>query len=240
MRVLIIDDEPLARSVVKEYCAECGLEVIGECSNGLEAIKMIQTLQPDLLFLDVQMPKITGFEMLEILENHPPVIFTTAFDEYAVKAFETNAVDYLLKPFSLERFRAALEKQKQQQPVTAHTLLESAVTNPTFPTRIVVKDGSQIKIIPVQKIEYLQAADDYVKIFTADGSYLKKSTLGFYETQLVPHGFVRVHRSYLVNTQLISRIEPYQKDGYLVILANGKGLPVSRSGYTLLKDVLGI
>ncbi|MEO6819506.1 MAG: response regulator [Ginsengibacter sp.] len=240
MKVIIIDDEPLARSIVAEYCEECELEVLAECANGLEAIKAIQLYNPDLIFLDIQMPKITGFEMLEILEGHPPVIFTTAFDEFAIKAFEINAIDYLLKPFSLERFKKALGKVNHAQPAPIKDLLETAAANPAAQNRIVVRDGSKIKIIPVDKIHYLMAADDYVKICTEDGAFLKKNTMNFFENSLANHHFVRTHRSYLVNTQFISRIEPYEKDGHLVILSNGKGLPVSRAGYALLKVALGI
>ena len=240
MKVIIIDDEQLARSIVAEYCEECQLEVIAECANGLEAIKAIQQHKPDLLFLDVQMPKITGFEMLEILEEYPPVIFTTAFDEYAIKAFEANAIDYLLKPFSLERFKQALEKVNRPQAAATRELLETAAANPAAQSRVVVRDGNNIKILPVHKIQYFMAADDYVKIGTEEGVYLKKSTMNFFENSLANHHFVRTHRSYLVNTQFISRIEPYEKDGHLVILSNGKSLPVSRSGYALLKEALGI
>jgi two-component system LytT family response regulator len=240
MKVIIIDDEPLARSIVSEYCEECQLEVLAECANGLEGIKAIQLHKPDLLFLDVQMPKITGFEMLEILEDYPPVIFTTAFDEYAIKAFEANAIDYLLKPFSLERFKQALEKVSRPQGAATKELLETAATNPVAQSRVVVRDGNNIKIIPVHNILYFMAADDYVKIGTQEGIYLKKGTMNFFENSLATHHFVRIHRSYLVNTQFISRIEPYEKDGHLLILSNGKALPVSRSGYVLLKEALGI
>ena len=240
MKVIIIDDEPLARSVVAEYCQECQLEIVAECANGFEGIKAIQLYNPELIFLDIQMPKITGFEMLEILEEHPPVIFTTAFDEYAIKAFEINAIDYLLKPFSLERFKQALEKVNRTQSLPINDLLQSVSSNPATQNRVVVRDGNKIKIIPVHKIQYFMAADDYVKICTEEGVFLKKSTMGFFENHLVNHHFVRTHRSYLVNTQFISRIEPYEKDGHLVILSNGKGLPVSRSGYGLLKEKLGI
>ena len=240
MKAIIIDDEPLARSIVAEYCEECEIEVVAECANGLEAIKAIQLYKPDLLFLDIQMPKITGFEMLEILEEYPPVIFTTAFDEYAIKAFEINAIDYLLKPFSLERFKQALEKANRSQPATIKNLLDTASANPTTQNRVVVKDGNKIKIIPVHKIQYFMSADDYVKICTDEGVYLKKSTMNSFENHLTNHHFVRTHRSYLVNTQFISRIEPYEKDGHVVVLSNGKALPVSRSGYGLLKETLGI
>lgn len=242
MKVVIIDDEPLARSMVKEYLQTYpDIEVVQECNDGFEGVKAIQHHQPDLVFLDIQMPKINGFEMLELIENPPQVIFATAFEEYAIKAFETHAVDYLLKPFSKERFDKAMLKFQQQKPKTEQTqaLLETVSHNPAQTGRIVLKDGGKIKIIPVPTIQYLEAADDYVKIFTQDGSFLKKKTMQYFEDTLQQQ-FVRVHRSYIINTQLITRIDPYEKDGHLVLLSTGARLPVSKGGYTKLKEVLGI
>lgn len=242
MKVVIIDDEPLARSMVKEYLQTYpGMEVVQECNDGFEGVKAIQQHQPGLVFLDIQMPKINGFEMLELIENPPAVIFATAFEEYAIKAFETHAVDYLLKPFSKERFDKAMQKFQQQKPKAEQTqaLLETVSHNPAQTGRIVLKDGGKIKIIPVPAIQYLEAADDYVKIFTQDGSFLKKKTMQYFEDTLHQQ-FVRVHRSYIINTQLITRIDPYEKDGHLVLLSTGVRLPVSKAGYTKLKDVLGI
>jgi two-component system, LytTR family, response regulator len=244
MKVIIIDDEPLARSIVKEYLQSYpDADVIAECSDGFEGMKAIQQYEPGLIFLDIQMPKINGFEMLELIENPPAVIFTTAFDEFAIKAFELNATDYLLKPFSKERFDKAVQKflhsatpaSKAQQPV-----LETAAQSPAQQNRIVVKDGSKIKIIPVNQIHYLEAADDYVKIVTADGSFRKKRTMSFFEQSLSVYHFVRIHRSYIVNTQLITRIDAYEKDSHLVLLTTGAKLPASKAGYVKLKDVLGI
>jgi len=242
MKIIIIDDEPLARGIVKEYLQSFSdLELVAECSDGFEGIKAIQQYHPDLIFLDIQMPKINGFEMLELIENPPSVIFTTAFDEFAIKAFESNAVDYLLKPFSKERFEKAIQKYVQQANVsTTQQVLESAASSPLQQNRIVVKDGNKIKIIPVNKIHYLEAADDYVKIITAEGSFLKKRTMGFFEQSLSAFQFVRVHRSYIVNTQLITRIDVYEKDSHLLLLTTGEKLPVSKAGYSKLKEVLGI
>ncbi len=242
MTVIIIDDEPLARSIVKEYLKACGdIELVAECGDGFEGIKAIQQFQPDLVFLDIQMPKITGFEMLELIENPPAIIFTTAFDEFAIKAFELNAVDYLLKPFSRDRFLKAVQKYQFQRPLTdVAPVLESAAQTPLQQNRIVVKDGSRIRIIPVSQIQYLEAADDYVKIITPEGTFLKKRTMGFFEESLAPHQFVRVHRSYIVNTQLITRIDPYEKEGHLLLLSNGSKIPVSKAGYARLKEVLGL
>jgi two-component system LytT family response regulator len=242
MKVIIIDDEPLARSIVKEYLKGLeGTELVAECNDGFEGIKSIQQYQPGLIFLDIQMPKINGFEMLELVENPPAVIFTTAFDEFAIKAFELNAVDYLLKPFSKERFEKAIQKYQHQQN-TSHIekLIETAAESPAQQNRVVVKDGNKIKIIPVHQIHYLEAADDYVKIVSNDGSFLKKRTMSFFEKSLEAFQFVRVHRSYIVNTQLITRIDAYEKESHILLLTTGEKIPVSKSGYTKLKEVLGI
>lgn len=240
-KVIIIDDEPLARSILKEYLQGHPFEIAAECNDGFEGLKAIQQHNPDLIFLDIQMPKINGFEMLEIIDDPPPVIFTTAFDEFAIKAFEQNTIDYLLKPFSKERFDKAIEKYLQSEENSAvRQLVEEASASPTQQNRIVVKAGANIKIIPVSKIHYLEAADDYVKIITAEGSYLKNRTMAFYEESLKDLQFVRIHRSYLVNTQLITRIDAREKDTYTVQLTTGSSLPVSKTGYAKLKAALGL
>jgi two-component system LytT family response regulator len=243
MKVVIIDDEPLARMMVKEYLQPyTNITVVQECNDGFEGVKAIQQHQPDLVFLDIQMPKINGFEMLELIENPPPVIFATAFEEFAIKAFETHAVDYLLKPFSKERFDKAIQKFLQQQkskPEQTQALLETVSTSPVQASRIVLKDGGKIKIIPVPSIHYIEAADDYVKIHTQEGSFLKKKTMQHFE-DVLQQNFARVHRSYIINTQLITRIDPYEKDSHLVLLSTGARLPVSKAGYAKLKEVLGI
>lgn len=242
MKVIIIDDEPLARSVVKEYLASHpNIEVVAECNDGFEGCKAISELSPDLIFLDIQMPKINGFEMLELIDNPPAVIFTTAFDEFAIQAFENNAIDYLLKPFSKDRFEKALEKISLNPDANKISgTLEEAATAPIQQNRIVLKDGNKIKIIPVNQVHYLQAADDYVKIVTANGAYLKKRTMSFFEKSLREFSFVRIHRSYIVNTQYITHIDPYEKDGHLLHLSSGSSLPVSKSGYGVLRNALGI
>lgn len=245
-RALIIDDEPLARMMVKEYLQNFEqIEVIQECNDGFEGLKAIQQHNPDLVFLDVQMPKINGFEMLELVEQQPAVIFTTAFDEYAIKAFEAHAVDYLLKPFSKERFNKAIEKYLAQaptpsQPKRTEELLETAALSPAQHERIVVKTGTKVKIIPVADVEYLAADDDYVSVYTSEGSYLKNKTMNFFEQTLDPRQFVRVHRSYMIAIQQITRIDPYEKDAHLAILKSGAKIPVSKTGYARLKQVLGI
>lgn len=244
-KVIIIDDEPLARSIVKEYLQKHPeLDLVQECGDGFEGVKAIQQYQPDLVFLDIQMPKINGFEMLELTEQPPAVIFTTAFDEYAIKAFELHAVDYLLKPFNQERFDKALLKW-QEQKTTVHKeitkeLLETAALSPVQNSRIVIKDGSKIKIIPVQDVHYLEAADDYVKVFTKEGYFLKNKTMSHFEKALDPDMFVRSHRSYIINIQQITRIDPYEKDSHVAVLRSGIKVPISRSGYGKVKSVLGL
>lgn len=242
IKAIIIDDEPLARSILKEYAANThGMEIIAECNDGFEGLKAIQQHSPDLIFLDIQMPKINGFEMLELIEEPPAVIFTTAFDEYAIKAFEQNAIDYLLKPFSKERFEKAIEKliQANGKPSVQH-IIDEAAASATQQNRVVVKEGSRIRIIPVSKIQYIEAADDYVKIYTEEGGFLKNRTMSFYERSLLPFHFIRIHRSYIINTQLITRIDAYEKDSHLVKLNTGAALPVSKTGYAKLKEALGI
>ncbi len=242
MNVIIIDDEMLARSIVKEYLqSHTDINIVAECEDGFEGLKAIQQLQPDLIFLDIQMPKINGFEMLELIEEPPAVIFTTAFDEFAINAFEINAVDYLLKPFSKERFEKAILKYKEASYVPkTQKILETAAQNTLQQNRVVVKDGSNIKIIPLNKIHYLEAADDYVKIVTADGIYLKKRTMTFFDESLDKNNFIRVHRSYIVNSSLITRIDAYEKDSHLLQLSTGAKIPVSKTGYSKLKVTLGI
>lgn len=244
IKTIIIDDEPLARSIVREYLqSHPEVDVITECSDGFEGVKAINQYKPDLIFLDIQMPKITGFEMLELIEEPPAVIFTTAFDEYAMKAFENSATDYLLKPYSKERFEKALGKfagAKVGSVSTIDTLLETAAVSSQQSQRIVVKTGGKIKIIPVNEILFIEAADDYVKIITPAGSFLKNKTMAYFEKVLANHQFVRTHRSYILNVTQLTRLEPYEKEGHLAILKSGGHIPVSKSGYARLKEVLGI
>lgn len=191
MKLIIIDDEPLARSIVKEYLqAYPEIELVQECGDGFEGVKAIQQYQPDLVILDIQMPKINGFEMLELIENPPAVIFATAFEEFAIKAFEAHAIDYLLKPFSKERFVKAMEKwkatEKHIQQNRTTELLDTVANTPQQQNRIVLKDNGKIKIIPTSQVQYFEAADDYVKIHTADGVFLKNKTMQFFEQKMDP------------------------------------------------------
>jgi two-component system, LytTR family, response regulator len=241
MKAIIIDDEPLGRMVVKEYLqAYPHITVVQECSDGFEGMKAIQEHTPDLIFLDIQMPKINGFEMLELIDEPPMVIFTTAFEAYAIKAFDAHAADYLLKPFSKERFDKAIQKLSLQQKNITKEIVETALQAPLQSNRIVVKDNGKIKIIPVVQLQYLEAADDYVKIYIAEGCFLKKQTMQYFEDSLPTAEFIRVHRSYIINAQLITRIDPHEKDSHLVLLTTGVRLPVSKAGYSKLRDVLGI
>jgi two-component system LytT family response regulator len=244
IRTILIDDEPLARSIVAEYLhGYSEIEIVQECNDGFEGVKAIAQYKPDLVFLDIQMPKINGFEMLELIDQPPAVIFTTAFDEYAIKAFEAHAIDYLLKPFSKDRFDKALQKwfSQRQQPDTKKTLvLQEDIRQPEERNRVVVKEGGNIRIIPVHEIQYIEAYDDYVKIYTAKEMFLKKKTMNFYEQILDPARFVRVHRSYIMQLSQLTRIEPLEKDTHVALLKSGVRIPLSKSGYTKLKSVLGL
>lgn len=242
MKVIIIDDEPLAKSVIKEYLMDHPeIQLVAECNDGFEGAKAIAQHKPDLIFLDVQMPKINGFEMLEILSEQPKVIFTTAFDEYALKAFEANAIDYLLKPFSKERFEQALQKSKLlTKEQNSEIISEITHKQPDEHLRIVIKDGSEIKIIPTAEIEMLEAYDDYIKVHHHGKVHLKKKTLSYYEKVLDKKSFVRIHRSFIINIQELSKIDSFEKNSYVAILRSGKRVPISRTAYTPLKESLGI
>ncbi len=244
-KVVIIDDEPLARSIVVEYLQEYpSIEIAAECNDGFQGVKAIMQHKPDLIFLDIQMPKINGFEMLELLDSTPSVIFTTAFDEYAIKAFEANAIDYLLKPFSKERFDLAIQKWNEKKNISSEkniqSLLENTTKQPDERNRIVVKNGSDIRIVPMADVMYIEAYDDYVKIFTKDTYYLKKKTMNYYEQVLDSSHFFRTHRSFIINLQELTKIEPLEKNTYVVLLKNGKRIPLSRTGYSKLKETLGV
>lgn len=242
IKTILIDDEPLARSIVMEYLKPYAeVQVVQECNDGFEGVKAIAQHKPDLIFLDIQMPKINGFEMLELIELPPAVIFTTAFDEYAIKAFEAHAIDYLLKPFSKDRFDKAMQKwlQHRQQSSTPIALPEE-IRQPEERNRIVVKEGGNIRIIPVHEIQYIEAYDDYVKIYTPKEMFLKKKTMSFYENTLDAAQFIRVHRSYIIQLSQLTRIEPLEKDSHVALLKSGVRIPLSKSGYTKLKSTLGI
>jgi len=245
IKVLIVEDEKLAREIVKNYLKKFdNIDVVGECSNGFDALKQINEDKPDLVFLDIQMPKLTGFEMLEVLENPPVIIFTTAYDQYALKAFEVNATDYLLKPFSEERFNEAVQKaikllgNKNQVVKNLEDLSKTLENKEEFLERVVVKNGQKISIIPVGDIKYIEAQDDYTMLYTDKGNFLKQKTMKYFEGSLDPKDFIRIHRSYFVKVTQIKQIELFEKESYRVILNDGTKLPVSKSGYQKLKEIL--
>jgi two-component system LytT family response regulator len=243
IKTVLIDDEPLARSIVVEYLQPyADITIAQECNDGFEGVKAIARHKPDLIFLDIQMPRINGFEMLELIEDPPAVIFTTAFDEYAIKAFEAHAIDYLLKPFSKERFDKALHKWLQERRISPTTSapIPQDIHQPEQAHRIVVKEGGNIRIVPVSEILYFEAYDDYVKIFTAKEMFLKKKTMNYYEQSLDPAQFIRVHRGYLLQLSQITRIEPLEKDTHVALLKTGTRIPLSKTGYTKLKTALGL
>ena len=242
LRTLVVDDEELARQVLRELLgAHPEVEVIAECRNGLEAVKAVAEHKPDLLFLDVQMPKLTGFDVLELIGPELPVIFVTAYDEYAMKAFEVHAVDYLLKPVGKERLAAALHRVKSRstEKLPAATEL-AAAARPAgqYAERLVVKDGTRVTLIPVGKLDYAEAQGDYVALVSEAKKHLKQQTIASLEAALDPKLFVRIHRSYVVNLERVTRIEPYGKESRVAILSNGLKLPVSRAGYARLQALL--
>ncbi|MFC3563048.1 LytR/AlgR family response regulator transcription factor [Pedobacter jamesrossensis] len=243
IRTILIDDEPLARDIVKYYLSEYKeIEIVAECCDGFEGLKAITQHKPDLIFLDIQMPKISGFEMLELVEDKPAVIFTTAFDEFAIKAFEVNAVDYLLKPIDKTRFDLAIQKLPARLNQTENTeaVLDAAAKSPAQNNRVVVKKDGVIKIIPVADINYLEADDDYVKLSTSDGSFYKNKTMTYFEQTLDAGQFIRIHRSYIINLAQVTKIELKEKDSYVVLLKSDIWLPVSKTGYVKLKAALGL
>lgn len=243
IRTLIIEDEQPARELLKHYLGNFGeIELAGECSDGFAGLKSISELKPDLIFLDIQMPKLTGFEMLEVLDDKPEIIFTTAYDQFAIKAFELNALDYLLKPYHQERLNEAVRKAiakitsgKAGQRQASQLVTRQPEGRGTI-NRIVVKKASSINLIPVDQVRYVEAQDDYVMIYYTTGKAMKQQTMKFYEDNLPGNEFVRIHRSYIVKISEIKRIEPYGKDNHVAVLNSGEKLPVSRAGYRHMKE----
>ncbi|WP_010663326.1 LytR/AlgR family response regulator transcription factor [Marinilabilia salmonicolor] len=241
---LIIDDEPPARAVVTSFLSQHPyIKIIGECGNGFEALKAIQEQKPDLIFLDVQMPKVSGLELLEVMDENPVVVFSTAYDQYALKAFEMSAVDYLLKPYSQSRFNQAMEKvlnqlHKGEKTDTKKLVQTHSQENQSTLERVVVKTGNKMHVIPVGKIRFIEANEDYVMIYAESSRHLKAQTMRFYETHLNNEQFVRIHRSYIVNVNFVERMEPYDKDTYVAVMNEGQRLKISRTGYRKLKETL--
>jgi two-component system LytT family response regulator len=239
---LIVDDEELARHVIRELLTpHTEIKVLAECANGFEAVKAFAEHKPELVFLDVQMPKLTGFDVLELIGENACVIFTTAFDQYAMRAFEVHAVDYLLKPIGKQRFEQALEHAKRrlgEKMPSAQQLADAARPSQQFLERVVVKDGTRVTLIPIAKLDYVEAQDDYVALASQGKKHLKQQTIASLEACLDPKSFVRIHRSYIVNLERVARIEPYGRDSRLAILSDGARLPVSRAGYARLQPLL--
>lgn len=245
IKAVIIDDEILAREVINKYLSNySSIEVVSECSNGFEGIKAIGELMPKIVFLDIQMPKINGFEMLELIDDPPVIIFTTAFDQYAIKAFEVSAVDYLLKPFSEERFKEAIDKalvrlnNKAENDEKISQIVRHVDGSREKLERVIVKTGTKINIIPIEKLNWVEAQDDYVMLHTSEGRFLKQKRMKFFEDNLDPAQFVRVHRSYIVRISFIKQIELFEKESYKLVLHDGNKIPVSKSGYLKLKTIL--
>lgn len=242
IRCVIVDDEPLARQLVREYLAmDEEMEIVAECANGFEAVKAVSAHDPDLLFLDIQMPKLDGFEVLSLLDRSPIVVFVTAYDEYALRAFEVHALDYLLKPFSEERFRAVLERVRQQMLIRERAPVApmAAKLRAKPLQRIVVRDeDGAIDVVPVARVDYVEADDDAIVIATAGRKLRKQQTLGDLASELDPDRFVRIHRSYLLNIERLEKLELYAKDSRIALLRDGTKLPVSRAGYARLKELL--
>ena len=251
LRVAIVDDEEPARLLLREYLeAEDDVEIVAECANGFEAVKAVSELAPDLLLLDVQMPKLDGFEVLELVGRETAVVFTTAYDEYALKAFDVHAVDYLLKPFGRERLQEALLRARERvgrtaaghdrAPASPPPVDLAAAARPagSWLTRIVIRDGAHVHVVPIDRVDYLEAQDDYVAVHTAGKAILKEQTLTALESQIDPRRFVRIHRSFLLNLDRLVKLESTGKDTRAAVLRNGGRLPISRSGYGRLQKLL--
>jgi len=243
LRVVIVDDEEPARAVLREYLERAGgAEIVAECKNGFEAVKAVNDLAPDLLFLDVQMPRLNGFEVLELLGRDVAVVFATAFDDHAIRAFDVHAVDYVLKPVSPERVTLALERARQRiasrQPAPVASLVKDARPEGQHAARLVVRQGARVHVIPAEKLDYAEAQDDYVGLHAEGKMHLKQQTLSDLESSLDPKRFVRVHRSYLLNLDRLARIDSEGGEPKAVVLTDGTRLPLSRSGYSRLKGML--
>lgn len=241
---IIIEDEILAQNMLKEYLYDIeGILIKEVCSNGFDGLKSIQKHKPDFIILDVQMPKLTGFEMLDLLEDIPYVIFATAYDNFAIKAFELNAVDYLLKPYAKTRFIEAIKKVKKRiENNEPKKYLDNTIKTLNKKEekllRIAVKSGQSIHVLPIETVRYIEAQDDYIMLHTQKGRFLKQTTLKKIESMLENNAFFRIHRSYIVNLECVKKIFLYEKDRYMIELDKGEQLRVSREKYKSLKEIL--
>jgi two-component system LytT family response regulator len=243
INAVVVDDEELARAVIKEHLsAHSEIKLLAECSNGFEAVKTINELKPDLIFLDIQMPKLDGFEVLELLDTQPVIIFVTAYDQHALRAFDIHAVDYLLKPFSQVRFEDAVRRVKTRLGQGHIPKLRSAELSNTAKSdwpldRIVVKDGSKVNLIPLDTLDYIQAQDDYILLKTPEKGYLKQQTLTSLEQRLEAGRFLRIHRSFIIQLDRLVRLEQTETESWVAVLKCGARLPVSKSGHARLKEI---
>lgn len=240
---LIADDEPHAIDLIRLYLKDIPeIAVVAQCSDGFEALRQLTLLKPEIAILDIRMPRLNGFEILEVSEYQPVVIFSTAYDEYALQAFEANAADYLLKPFSAERFRKALGKaiERVQAKAAPPDPLKMRDSIPEHFNRIVTRHNQQLVIIPVEEIVFIEARDDYVEINTVKGRFRKQITLQYLENHLDPALFARIHRGYLVKLSEITSIVPWSRNSWMALLKNGSKIPVSQSGIKILREKLGI
>jgi two-component system LytT family response regulator len=244
LRVLVVDDEAPARAILREYLERVpGVRVVAECANGFEAVKAAEERRADVAFLDVEMPKLNGFEVRELLDPAVAPVFVTAYDEWAVKAFEVHAVDYVMKPFAPERIADAVARARERLRLrtlpSAEAVAAAARPEGRHLERVVVRDGPRVHVIPASRLSLARAQDDYVEIRSEGRTYLKAQTLASLAASLDPARFVRVHRSYLVNVDFLARLDGYAKTGFDAVLADGTRVPVSREGHARLKAVLG-
>jgi two-component system LytT family response regulator len=249
MRVIIVDDEMLARAVLREHlAAHPDVAIVGECANGFEAVKAIGELAPDLVFLDIRMPKLDGFEVVELAGTKAHYVFVTAYDEFALRAFEVHAVDYLLKPFARERLDAALaharirlrdpEPQAPGLQAVVQEAAQEALRQRGPLHRVLIRDGARVHVVAAADIDYIEAQDDYIAVCAGGKRWLKSQRLSELEGQLDPQAFLRVHRSYIVNVGAVVRIEPLGRDSHCAVLRDGTRVPVSRSGYARVRDLI--
>ena len=257
MRVLIVDDEFLARALLREHlAAHPDVEIAGECANGFEAVKAITELSPDLVFLDIQMPKLDGFEVVELAGTRTQYLFVTAYDGFALRAFEVHALDYLLKPYTPARLAQALAHARTRvaQRAPSGSTPAGAVAGDTRDPvadvvaeaglrrqpleRILIRDGARVQVVPVDEVTCIEAQDDYVAVHANGRTWLKSQRLADLEAQLDPRRFLRVHRSYIVNVDAVARIEPSGKDGHCALLKDGGRVPISRTGYQKVRALI--